>query len=139
MTEHARAHDDAESSLARVAHTGSRARAHQLVTDAGDSHGFLDGGAYLVLGNAEGEGGLLPRLGRGQVSLEASLERRREHALGDIVDVLERVLGRLEGEKAAERHHLGKALEVGHRLLHVGKRRADLVARLALHHRIAHR
>ena len=78
----------------------------QVVAHACDPRIFLDHRAELVVGDAERVLRLLLFFGGGHVLIEAVAEGGTHHALGHVVDILKRLLSRLEGHETAEGDHL---------------------------------
>ena len=104
---------------------------------------LLDRGGELLLGDAERHGGLALLLGGrgglGQVAVEKVGERLVQHALGDGVDVGERLLGRLERLESHELHHGLELAKVEDLLLNLLSLVRDLLGLAALKERVARR
>jgi hypothetical protein len=81
--------------------------------------GGLDASSQVLLADTESDGLLLS--GLGEVGLEGRAQEVGEDALGDVVDLLQRILGTLEWRKADELDSLSKLVEVLHGLLDFGQ------------------
>jgi hypothetical protein len=81
--------------------------------------GGLDATSQVALAQTEGDGLLLA--GLGEVGLEGRAQKVGEDALGDVVNLLQRILGSLERRKANKLDGLAELVEVLDCLLDFGK------------------
>lgn len=81
--------------------------------------GSLDASSQVALAQSEGDGLLLA--GLGEVGLESRAQEVGEDALGDVVDLLQRILGTLERSKTDKLDSLAELVKVLNSLLNFGK------------------
>lgn len=81
--------------------------------------GGLDASSQVALAQSKSDGLLLAGLGK--VGLEGRAQEVGEDALGDVVNLLQRILGTLERRKADKLNGLSELVEILHSLLDFGK------------------
>lgn len=79
----------------------------------------LDASGQVALADTKGDSLLLAGLGK--VGLEGRAQKVGEDALGDVVDLLQRILSTLERRKTNELDGLSELIEILHGLLDFGK------------------
>jgi len=92
-----------------------------------DSQRLLDNVSNLVIDNSQRMLGLLTGLGLGEVHLQPITKVGGYFTLRNVVDVVESILGRLEGEERLELHHLAETGQVGDALLNISGAAANLL------------
>mmetsp|Transcript_13962 Transcript_13962/g.37553 ORF Transcript_13962/g.37553 Transcript_13962/m.37553 type:complete len:254 (-) Transcript_13962:188-949(-) len=94
--------------LVQVAAHAAQELVDEVIGDARDASGLLDGAANLGIRHSQGKLGLLlaPLEGLAQVTLQELAQCIGHHALADVVDVLQCVLGRREWQEGLQRADL---------------------------------